>query len=372
LARPKKEPTKENIINGRDEKITNKDKKEKTIYFPTGSTLLDLVMCGVPHKKGLMGGKIHRFSGDKSAGKSFIASEIVAASKRKYGDKFKFNYDDSESGNTIDMEDEECKEALYNFKLITDKSKTSATVQELYINIDAFFNSVKDDEYGIYVVDSLDGIGSIESKERSSNIRKKGAEHKEGTYSVEKQKFLKQTFFPEIASLLSKKPNCLLLMVGQLISNIGGSMFSPDLVTTGGKGFDYFTHSHLFIKSFEKLERTIEKQKRPYGVRLRCKTQKLKAPRPYREAFITLIFSHGIDDIMDNLDFYFGTLTPEGKRQKIEGKNAWEWEGTFYVDREDLLIKIENDDLEDKLIKLVEEKWERIEEKVKPKRKRRV
>jgi RecA/RadA recombinase len=356
---------KTDLIEKRDKKIKeskNKKEKKKVVFFSTGSTLLDKVVSGYADKYGFEGGKLHRLSGPSSSGKTFVANETIAAAHRKYKNKLKWNYDDREFGNTIDGN------SAYGIDLIDKDTVISNTVQELFININNFLLSIKDDEYGIYVVDSLDALNSNEANARAENILKKGADHKEGSYNSEKQKFLKSTLLPKICEILEKKPNCLLLVVSQLITNLKGGLFSPDTVITGGKGMEYYAHSSTSFTQRERIIKTKEKQEIEIGSRVKCKSIKLKAPRSNRICYISILKEYGIDDIKENLYYLNGFLTVEGLVQK---KKQYKYDEVEY-ELDDLVKKIEDENLESEIIKLVNEKWERIELATRPNRKKRI
>ena len=79
-------------------------KKVKPIFFQCGCTLLDKVIGG---KKGIFGvpaGKFINIVGDKSAGKTFLSNEFIAWSHYNHGKKFRWVYDDCESGFSFDTE----------------------------------------------------------------------------------------------------------------------------------------------------------------------------------------------------------------------------------------------------------------------------
>ena len=106
------------------------------------------------------------------------------ANKMIMGDKFVFNYDDSESGNEFDVEQ------IYGMTepLITENTLISHTVEELYTNIRKFSMSVKGSQIGMYVVDSLDGLTSKATLDRGDARFKKaeaGKEFNEGTYAMD-------------------------------------------------------------------------------------------------------------------------------------------------------------------------------------------
>ncbi|MCP4336623.1 MAG: hypothetical protein GY679_02100 [Mycoplasma sp.] len=340
--------------------------RDNVVLFPTSSTLVNLVVNGFPGELGFQGGKIHRLFGDKSSGKSYLCSETIFQSKKKFGKKLVFNYDDCESGLTIDGDE------LYGFPLITSEATRSVTVQDLLKNVSRFIDNVKKDEFGIYIVDSLDGVIAIEAKERTDEFIEKDKEQEDGSFSLEKYKFLKQSFYPRVAEQLEEKPNCILIIVSQLTTNIGANKYEKQNKVTGGKASEFFAHSMTFLKTVEKEEiedkdagKTI-----PISSKVKIKTEKLKAPRPYRDCFYNVIFEHGIDEVGDNLKFLFNLHTPTGKTKGLKKLNM-EFDGQEFKGLEELVHYIEDNNKEEELKKMVIDKWEKIERKASETKKRK-
>ena len=82
------------------------------IYFQTGCRVLDLTVGGNKDILGFPAGKFINIVGDKSAGKTFLSNEIIANAHYKYGNKFKWVYDDCESGYSFDTE------SMYGFEIM--------------------------------------------------------------------------------------------------------------------------------------------------------------------------------------------------------------------------------------------------------------
>ena len=79
----------------------------------------------------------------------------------------------------------------------------------------------------MYVVDSLDGLTSKATVDRGDDRYKKfekGKEFSEGTYAMDKPKFLSQEFFPDIASRI-KDTNIVLIFISQVRDKINAGMF---------------------------------------------------------------------------------------------------------------------------------------------------
>jgi RecA/RadA recombinase len=84
-------------------RINKMKKRDNILYINTGNTLLDLVVGGAPNVLGYPVGKFVNIVGDKSAGKTFLANEMIAYAYHNFDKKkFKWIYDDCEAGYSFD------------------------------------------------------------------------------------------------------------------------------------------------------------------------------------------------------------------------------------------------------------------------------
>ena len=340
--------------------VKNKSKKDKvgedvvdkpSIWIPSGSTLMDLVVGG-GRGEGYEAGMVVNFCAPSGAGKSFACCEIIANARHLYKDKCKWIYDDCESGLTFNTED------LYGFSILPEKPVRSITIQNCFGNIMQFLSGLKDDEFGIYVVDSLDGITSEEIEgqiDARMEAHAKDKEYTKGSYQGEKPKFLSSVFLPKIAEVCHRK-NCLVILVSQLRDNIGAGLYAPKDRVSNGRALLFYSDARIWFTS----KQTVEVNDRAIGYILHVTTKKMRGPRPGREAMVSLYFSYGIDNVGTNVDFLYDLRTPErGELKKTEAK-ALDWEGQI-VSRDDLIALIEINNLEDKLSAKVRAKWNELE-----------
>jgi len=405
--------------------------KKQTIRFLTGNTLLDMVLGGAPNIFGSSAGKFINIVGDKSAGKTFLANEMIATAYHTFDKKkFKWVYDDCEAGYSFDTR------TMYGFDILQEKINSS-TAEEAFVNISNFANSLKNDQFGIYVLDSLDGLTSDEQDERANDRVKTinaGKRYDKGSYGIGKAKYLSQEFFPQLCSVIQDK-NILVIIISQVRENISSFSFEKYTVA-GGKAREFYAHTVLWLATLKK----IVKKGKPIGVIVKAKTTKSKTPRPFRDCQFSIIFDYGIDNIGSNLDYLYelrtdkGELTPAAKsitwgdgevkkqtasvvkkwlaEQKISrntksGKektyvaldiylqenekaklelmldfidtipqlkdlyNAEFGAGGIVMSRDTLIEHIENNGLENELAEKVIEKWESIEADIASKRKKR-
>lgn len=339
-------------------------KKPKEIRFPTGSDLMD-IQVGGGEGLGFPGGKIINYVGDKSSGKTFLACEVIAASYYKYKERLKWIYDDCESGFSFDTK------KLYGVEIMPmdhRKRTKSKTVEEAYGNCRMFFESIKENEIGIYVIDSLDSLNDKEGEkiadEQYAKFKKRKLspqekeEKEKGSYRMAKPKYLSNTFFPILSNLIEKK-NCLLIIISQVRYNLDPISFEK-FTRAGGKAMDFYAHTVLWFASVE----DIIKKGIPIGAVTKAKNTKSKTPRPRRSIFVKLLFDYGIDNIQSNIDYLYDLLTPRGKLSK---NISVEWDGEKYT-RAKLIEYIEENDLQKELKKRMVQKWEEIEASIRTNR----
>lgn len=296
--------------------------------FSWGCTLIDLVVGGAKGVLGTPAGVIVNLIGDRSAGKSFVKNEMIAASFHEHGPKkFKWFSDDTETGDTFDTT------GLYGFnirpkerKLGTLSVEDTETVEELDAKVTLFENGVRGDQCGIYAVDSLDGLTDnvkVKMSEARANQLKAGADVKDkGDYGMNIPKFLSQHFFKGHHKSL-KKSNVTLVIVSQIRDNPDALQFQQKWEVAGGKALEFYCHTRVFITMVSR----IMKGDRQVGSVLELKTIKSKTPRPYRKCRFTVYFDYGIDEIGSSLDFLFDLRDPESGALVASKVSNIAWDG---------------------------------------------
>ena len=386
------------------------------VYFSTGSKLVDMVVGGAKDVYGFPSGKFVNIVGDRSSGKTFLSNEIIASAYHRYGNKkFKWAYDDCESGYSFDTE------AMSGFDIMGNNPPHSTTVEEAFCNIKNFTDSIKDGQFGVYVLDSLDGLTSKEQDDRADERVKafnKGKEFDKGSYGMGKAKYLSQEFFPQLCSIIQNK-NVLVIIVSQVRDNV--DMFSFEKYSrAGGKAMDFYAHTVLWLATKKKIvKKDSQGKERVVGVVCEAKTSKSKTPRPFRSCFFELVYDYGLDDIGSCVDYLYDLRTEKGelnadaksvcwsdgekltkvalrkfmKETEVLGHTLQEWfeeskfddavdflisddkyKAPFFerfgtrMSRDELVAYIENDGLSEELYSKVVAKWEECEESIKSNR----
>lgn len=323
--------------------------EESSLWIPSGSDLVD-VMVGGGRGYGYQGGQVINIPAPSGAGKTLLCCEVIANAYHRFKDKCKWIYDDCESGNTFDTKE------LYGIEIIPenpDEAVRSPTIELCFTNVLSFLESLKEDEFGIYVIDSIDGLVSDEIEDMTEDrmkAAKAGKDYDKGSYQGGKPKFLSSQFLPIVAREASKK-RCLVLIVSQLRDNIGGGLYAPKDRVSNGRALFYYSHAQVWVKVKQKLEN----KGRDVGAVLEVYTKKLKGPRPFRSCMITIHFRRGIDNTGSNIDYLYELRTPE--KGELKKKALCEWDGEEYT-RDELIAYIEENCLEKELTARVLDKWE--------------
>lgn len=332
------------LIKNIEETFTHEDFTSSEIIIPSGADLLDLCLSG-----GYRAGKIVNFVGPESTGKTLFAIEAIFAAKKKFGNKLKDYYDDSESGFSFNLSD------MYGSNFINLAEDPSTRIEEFDYNIDKQLSKTKKDEILFYVLDCLDALSSDEEKERHDTllqiIETDSNKKPSGSYEAEKSKKLKRSL--RINSSLIKEKNSLLFIISQVIYNL--SKYGPMFTRTGGKGLDHYSSQVIWSKNAEKLER----KDVVIGERVKLEVKKNKFGPCFKTCFIDLFYDYGIDNVGSNVNYLYDLLTPEGKLRKKEAKKII-WDDVEYS-RENLISYIEKEGKETDLKNRVFKKWNDFE-----------
>lgn len=328
-------------------------------FLHSGSHLLNLAASGKAKKGGWARGRIVNLVGDGSSGKTLLALEACAQAfynlKKKKSKLFppvenlNIVYDNVEG--VMDFPVAE----MYGDKFEKGVEWLQSDNVEKFGK--TFHNKVKDLQEGdalIYVLDSLDALPSEAGRERvEKELRKKDGAKKEGTYGMDKQKYLSADFFNTLCKDIKGK-DATLIIVSQVRDKINAGLFEDKTYRAGGKSLNFYTHQVCWLGVVKKLDREFRSQKRVYGVKVRGNFKRNKTAKPFRMATFDILFDYGVDDIGSMVEYYskMVNLTPKGKK--------------------DMIKACDNDPVQlDGLIDAISKDWKEIEEEIKPDRERR-
>jgi len=342
--------------------------EKKPIYFTTGHILLDLVVGGGTKAGYGMGFPVGvaRDHGPSGASKSFKATELIAANYHKYGDKFKWRYCDPENGNTIDSV------SLYGFDMFPPPKKGDrpvVTAEDWDWDLNRWLDTLKpeEDEVGIYVLDSLDSLSSLDTEKRKDERRSaydKDKEFKDGTYGMGQAKFLSQEFFRGLTARLVEK-NALLYIVSQERTNVNAGLYGPKFTVSGGEAVTFYET----VRLRSKLKQKDEIKDRVVSVVIEATAEKTRHPFPFRKTYVTIHFTYGVDSMADEIDFLFDFRTPTGDLKKSKsGDVTGEWDEGKPMTRDELIKFIPENGHRKELRKRCIDKWNEIEDSIAVKR----
>lgn len=342
-------------------------KTKEPIYFSTGHTLLDLVVGGgegAGFGMGYLAGSVVRCHGNSGSSKSFQATELVAANYYKYGSRLKWRYCDPELGNTLDTE------SLYGINIIPKPTKNERpviTAEDWDYDLHLFLDSLhpENGDVGIYVLDSLDALSSVDTESRKEDRRNayaKDKEFKDGTYGMGQAKFLSQEFFRGLTRELEEK-NAILYIVSQERDNVNAGMYAQKWTVAGGKAVSFYesVRCRAIVKQKEEVSG------RAVSVVIQMIAEKVRHPRPFRDCFVTIHFTYGMDSLGDELDFLYG-LRSGDTGKLLKKAESITWDGSDPMNRESMIQYIADNGLRDELKKRVIEEWDRIEKSIEVKR----
>ena len=308
-----------------------KKKEETTVVAEEprvrmGSDLLDLLVGGDKGVYGLPFGAILQLYGDSSAGKSALKNEIIAStywSMIRAGKDFVWESDDCETGDTFDTT------RLYGVDVHPPvrrvgpyKFEDAATIEEMDGKLTNMLDWIPENTYGLYAIDSLDGLADASRKAKEASRARQQAQGKEvkdeGDYGAQIAKFLSQDFFRNKHKTLETK-GVALIIVSQTRENMNAGMYAPKTKTSNGKAMEFYCHTRLQLKRLAYIERNGTK----VGAVVKATTTKSKTPRPYREVVYTFYFDYGIDNIGSNIDYLFDLLSEKGELSKKANAIAW-------------------------------------------------
>lgn len=249
-----------------------------TDVVPTGSLGLDIAL-GV---MGLPLGKIVEIIGWESSGKSTLTQHIIANAQKKGLKCLLVDGENSLSKeyasnpnigiNLNDLYliqlDESCGEGAY------DKMEKLVSTGEINVCVIDSYNSLKPKKI---VVDGEIGESAI-----GLHARMMGQVMDKINY-------------------LSKKYNCLFLMIGQLRQAIG-ILYGSNEVTQGGNATKFFSHIRLQVTRSTTNANSVMEGDTKLGNKTTVKVLKNKVGAPFLSASFNIIYSHGIDKVSELID----------------------------------------------------------------------
>jgi recombination protein RecA len=248
-------------------------------FFSSGCTVFDLALGGGWAEK-----RIANIVGDKSTGKTLLCIEAAANFAMKYP-KSKIRYRECEAA----FQPQYAAALGLPIKQVDFGAEQLQTVEDFFEDISAVIAKAKGPE--LYIIDSLDALSDKAELERDID---------EGSYGAQKAKKLSELFRRTVRALAHS--NITVIIVSQVRDKIGQS-FGRQSARSGGRALDFYASQVVWLSQLGRLSKTIEKIKRPVGIRIKAALDKNKIALPFREANFSLVFGWGIDDTRACLDY---------------------------------------------------------------------
>jgi hypothetical protein len=332
---------------------------EESTLAPSGSTLVNLACTDNPNGAWMLGGLV-TIPGESAAGKTILALTTLAeCTYLPRFDDYLLIHDDAEERMAFDLK-YLFSERVHN-RVVGPPLGNSKTIQSFQANC---LTLKKQKKKYIYVLDSLDSLASDEELEKEM-LRalalaksKEAADKIAGSYGMEKAKVAGQIL--RMINNDLKESNSLLIITQQLRENVGGGMFDPEYITSGGQAPFYYSNHQLWM-----LKGAQHKRKElVIGGHTRCRVEKNSATGKRRRVEFDLWNDMGIDDVGSCVDWMVDQgFWRERTINTVKGIAATELD-LFLPSKNKLIAAIEDGCLEVPMRAAVGDAWRKLEDSV--------
>lgn len=364
--------------------LDNEVKRED--WLSSGSTLLNLAASGTPYGC-FCKGKYFWIVGDSSSGKTFVTLTCFAeASINRNFDHYRFIFDNAEDGALMDVEKffgQRLAKRLQPPKVDEEGEPIySSTIEEFYYNLDDLLKEVPKKGPFIYLLDSMDALGTdySESKFKQKKKAYEDEDKAKGDYGDGKAKFNSTQLRPVIAKL--RESGSILIILSQTRDKIGATMFDSEKQTVaGGRALKFYATFQMWTSVATKHYRNVNGINREIGIQTKVQIKKNRLTGKEWPVEIPIYWSVGIDDIGAMVDFLIMEKHWGGKKKDEDEDDSEPAEGgalnrkrpaenakvsapefDFSGTKSKLIRHIEEKNLELDLRTLVVEVWRRIED----------
>lgn len=296
---------------------------ESIPVIPTGSFKLDLAL-GVG---GLPRGRITEIYGPESSGKTTLVQHLIKNCQQLGG-----------------------KAALVDVEHALDvqwAADCGVKVDELYISqpdhaemaLDIVEMIIKSGEVDFIALDSVASLAP-----RAEVEGEMGDAHMALVARLMSQAMRKLTS-------IIKASNCCVVFTNQLRANIGGGMWSPDEVTTGGNALKYYASVRIDLRRSSQIKGKINGIDEVIANKVRASIRKNKVAPPYKSTEFEIYYGEGIS-FLSEMIFYgieYGLIEKRGAGWHIikNGEKEVKVQGDVQLrnllsENKDLVTNIEN------------------------------
>jgi RecA/RadA recombinase len=264
-------------------------------FFTTGCAVLD---CVLGH--GWVNKHATNIIGSSRTGKSLLALEAVMNYRQAFPDS-KSRFADNEVALN--------KELLEKLGFPSEEIDLVRlrTIEEFFNDFDTFRKSLKEDQHGIYVCDSLDALS--DEAERSREISK-------SSFGAAKAKKMNEIMRRVIADV--ETSNMALLILSQAKDSL--SEYGPRKTRQCGPALEFFADHILWLTHKDDISIMRSGITRPIGTVTEVRCSKNRVARPGRICTLPILFERGVNDVLANLLFLdlAGELSRAPKINELE------------------------------------------------------
>lgn len=350
---------------------SEKPKTHKAVDFlSSGSTLVNLGMSGHAEGAWCKGGYYH-LVGTSDSGKSWLSLTTFAeASISKHFKDYRLIHDNPENGTLMDFR-RYFGQAMFDRieppRGTKDDPINSATIADFYYNLDDAFCKKRP---FIYILDSMDALYAEADKKKMKKAKgaarkeEKGGEKEEvaGNYGMAKAKANSEGMRIAYGGL--QKTGSILIVIGQAKVDISYGAKPGALTYSGGRSLKFYCHGQLWTRQIGEINKKIGEKTKQQGIRVALEASKNRHNGRHTKFRIPIYWGTGIDDTGSMVDW----LVEEGRWKEEKGVVTAKELG-LVLKREEMIQRIEAEDMEGEVRKLVAAHWEEIRKALVPQRK---
>lgn len=330
-------------------------KRSAADWLSTGSTQLNLALSG-RYNRGFLKGMYYWLVGDSRSGKTFLALTCFAeAAKNKNFENHRLIYDNAEDGALMDIGryfGTNVEQRLEPPGFDEDGQPAySYLIEEFYYYID---DAISQGQPFIYVLDSMDSLTSNAETKKFSEMKSAYRKGNKAPGEMTDGKAKKNS--SGVRQMLSriKKTESIVIIISQTRDNMGG--FGGGKTTAGGHALRFYATAEIWSRVGKPLKKTVRNKPRVIGTTAELQTKKNRHNGRDRKVSVPIYYEMGFDDVGGCINY----LIDEGhwtKRGATVRAPEFEFKGRV----NDLVAKIEAEDMERDLQLIVQEVWDEIE-----------
>ena len=333
-------------------------------WLSSSSTLFNMAASGRPEGAFAVG-KFFWMVGASSAGKTSLSLATLAeACINPRFKEYDLIFNNGEQGALMNIRKfygERLYKRLKPPEIRDGEPHNSETLDEWYFHMDTRLSLVESGKAPPFIelLDSMDNLGS--NKEREQFKKRKAAAAKPtakqpGDYGDGKAG-LNSRYLREIIARLHKTGS-ILIVLSQERDNVGGDLFDPKSVAAGGRALKFYATWQSWQTVGASLTREVHGIKRKIGSLSHVAIKKNRLTGKEWAIDIPMYYSYGLDDIGSMVDFlakekYFET--------KDKGSTLIVPEFAFVGSKDELAVKVDQNNLKSDLTMMVVEAWREIE-----------